>query len=50
MFFLPEPLMPLFYAAIAVTAIDLIEEIIIVFILPEWRTDVKGIYWVMKEK
>lgn len=50
MFFLPEPLMPLFYAAIAVTAIDLIEEIIIVFILPEWQTDVKGIYRVMKEK
>ena len=49
MFFLPEPIMLIFYAAIAVTAIQLIEEIIIVFILPKWRTDVKGIYWVMKE-
>lgn len=48
-FFLNEPVMPLFYAAITVTAIDLIEEIIIVFILPEWRTDVKGIYRVMKD-
>jgi CDP-diacylglycerol--glycerol-3-phosphate 3-phosphatidyltransferase len=47
-FFMPEPTMILFYAAITVTAIDLVEEIIIVFILPEWRTDVKGIYWVRK--
>lgn len=50
MFFMPGPLMFLFYAAIAVTAIDLIEEIIIIFILPEWQTDVKGIYWVMKKR
>jgi phosphatidylglycerophosphate synthase len=50
MFFLPEPLYPLFYLACVITALDLAEEIILVFLLPEWETDVKGIYWVMKKK
>lgn len=49
-FFLPQPTMLLFYAAVIVTAIDLIEEIIIVLMLPKWQADVKGIYWVMNEK
>jgi len=49
-FFLPQPPMLLFYAAVAATAIDLIEEIILVLLLPEWQVDVKGVYWVMKEK
>ena len=30
--------------------IDLIEESILVFLLPQWETDVKGLYWVMKRK
>ncbi len=49
-FFLPQPPLLLFYAAVAVTAIDLIEEIILVLLLPEWKVDIKGIYWAMKEK
>jgi CDP-diacylglycerol--glycerol-3-phosphate 3-phosphatidyltransferase len=49
-FFLPQPPLLLFYAAVAVTAIDLIEEIILVLLLPEWNVDIKGIYWAMKEK
>ena len=49
-FFLPQPPILLFYAAVAATAIDLIEEIILVLLLPEWQVDVKGIYWAMKEK
>jgi CDP-diacylglycerol--glycerol-3-phosphate 3-phosphatidyltransferase len=49
-FFLPEPPEALFYAAVVVTAIDLIEEIILVFMLPKWQVDVKGIYWVLREK
>jgi len=49
-FFLPQPPMLLFYAAVAVTAIDLIEEMILVLLLPEWKVNVKGIYWAMKEK
>jgi len=49
-FFLPQPLMFLFYSAVAITAIQLLEEIILVFILPGWQMDVKGIYWILKKK
>ncbi|MEO8086527.1 MAG: CDP-alcohol phosphatidyltransferase family protein [Bacteroidota bacterium] len=49
-FFLAKPLYSLFYAAALITAIDLIEEIILVILLPEWEANVKGIYWVMKRK
>ena len=49
-FFLPEPPLALFYAAVIITIIDLIEEIILVLILPKWEVNVKGIFWVMKRK
>lgn len=49
-FFLQSPPLWLFYAAIIITAIDLIEEIILVFMLPKWETDVKGLYWVMRRR
>jgi hypothetical protein len=49
-FFRREPPLLLFYTAIAVTAIQLLEEIVLIFLLPEWRTDVKGLYWVKKKK
>lgn len=49
MFFLDEPNYPLFYAASLTTAIELIEEVILVFVIPEWRANVKGLYWVLKE-
>lgn len=48
LFFLPEPLYGLFYAAVILTAIQLIEEIIIILWLPEWETNVKGLYWINK--
>lgn len=48
-FFLPEPPMLLFYSAVAVTALELVEEIILIFMLPKWQTDIKGIYWVVKK-
>ena len=50
LFFLREPIYILFYIAAFVTALDLIEEIILVSLLPEWETDVKGLYWVRKRK
>lgn len=50
MFFLPQPPLPLFYATVFITAIDLVEEIILIFLLPKWKTDVKGIYWVLKKR
>jgi len=49
-FFLEEPVYILFYATAAVTAIELLEEIIIVVMLPQWETDVKGLYWVMRKQ
>ena len=38
-----------FYIAAAITAIDLVEEIILVFVLPKWEANVKGLYWVLKK-
>jgi phosphatidylglycerophosphate synthase len=49
-FLLSEPLYFLFYSAAILTAVDLIEEIILTFLLPKWEANVKGIYWVMKKK
>jgi CDP-diacylglycerol--glycerol-3-phosphate 3-phosphatidyltransferase len=50
LFFLPNPLYKLFYSAVFVTTFELIEEIIITFWLPEWDTDVKGLYWIIKSR
>jgi phosphatidylglycerophosphate synthase len=50
LFFLPEPLEIVFYIAFGVTVIDLVEEIILVMIVPQWKANVKGLYWVMKRK
>ena len=49
-FFLPQPPMLLFYAAFAITAFDLTEEIILVLVLTKWEVDIKGIYWAIKDK
>jgi phosphatidylglycerophosphate synthase len=47
-FFLQEPSVFLFYTAIIITAFDLIEEIVLVLVLPKWCANVKGLYWVLK--
>jgi phosphatidylglycerophosphate synthase len=49
-YWLPQPLYPLFYLVSVVTILDLLEEIILVLIIPQWQTDVEGIYWVMKKR
>lgn len=49
-FLTPEPLYMLFYVAALLTTIDLLEEIILVILLPKWEANVKGLYWVMKRK
>jgi phosphatidylglycerophosphate synthase len=49
-FFVNDMIYPLFYAAYIITLIELIEEIIIVFILPNWKANVKGIYWILKNE
>jgi len=50
LFFLPEPLYVLFYAAAIITGIELSEEILLVYYLPEWKANVKGLFWVLKKK
>lgn len=49
-FLLPEPLYFLFYTAAVVTGIELIEEIILVALLPRWEANVKGLFWVLKRE
>ena len=49
-FFTEEPSLTLFYAATIVTILELTEEIILVRMLPQWQANVKGIYWVLKNK
>jgi len=49
-FFTEEPNLILFYAATIVTMLELIEEIILVSLLPQWKANVKGIYWALKNK
>lgn len=48
LFFFDEPVDWLFYTALAVTAVELVEEIIMVTILPKWKSDVLGIYRALK--
>lgn len=48
--FFAEPVVPLFYAVALLTAIDLLEEAVLVVLLPRWQVNVKGLYWVWKKK
>lgn len=50
LFVFDQPFYWLFYIAITVTAIELVEEIVLVFILKEWRANVKGLWWVLKRR
>ncbi|HYG49442.1 MAG TPA: CDP-alcohol phosphatidyltransferase family protein [Flavobacteriales bacterium] len=49
-FLLDQVNIPLFYLAIVLTAIELIEEIILVWLIPKWKNDVKGLFWVLRKK
>lgn len=42
------PALLLFYVAVIVTGIQLVEEIVLVILLPEWKANVRGLYWVLK--
>jgi phosphatidylglycerophosphate synthase len=48
-FFTDEANLFLFYAAAFITMLELAEEIILVKLLPHWKVNVKGIYWVLKK-
>lgn len=49
LFFTNEPNIYLFYTAAIITMLQLAEEIILVGLLPQWQTNVKGLYWVIKK-
>ncbi|MBL0071048.1 MAG: CDP-alcohol phosphatidyltransferase family protein [Bacteroidetes bacterium] len=40
----------LFYISIGLLIADALEETILIFLLPNWEHDVKGIYWVMRRE
>lgn len=41
---------PLFYSAAFITIVELAEEIIIVWVLPQWKSNVRGLWWVLQKK
>ena len=47
-FFILPPMVWLFYVAVIVTALQLIEEIILIRMLPQWTSNVRGIWWVWR--
>jgi CDP-diacylglycerol--glycerol-3-phosphate 3-phosphatidyltransferase len=49
-FFTGEPNLILFYVAAIITMLELTEEIILVIWLKHWETNVKGIYWLLKNE
>ena len=48
-FFFTPPLW-LFYTMIILSAIELLEENLLIAMFPTWRAHVNGIYWVMRER
>jgi CDP-diacylglycerol--glycerol-3-phosphate 3-phosphatidyltransferase len=45
-----EPVAWIFFVTFGVTIIALLEEIILVILLPDWQTDVKGLPWAIRKK
>jgi phosphatidylglycerophosphate synthase len=41
---------PLLYAAVCVSVAANLEELGLIWLLPSWRTDVRGLYWVLRER
>lgn len=50
LFFLPEPPLTLFYIASAVTILEIVEEMILVVLLPKWKINVHGLFWALKDR
>ena len=48
LFFAPEYV--LFYIMIIIGLLETFEEIILIFMYDEWASDIKGIYWALKDK
>jgi len=49
-FFVTEPPYLLFYICAVATGLDLVEEILLIWVSPVYRLNVKGLYWVLKKK
>jgi phosphatidylglycerophosphate synthase len=49
-FFMDKPSYLLFWASVVITCLDLLEEIILVFVLAKSEANVKGLWWVLKKK
>lgn len=49
-FFFDEITMWLFYSAMIITLVELVEEIVLVFMLREWQTDVRSIVHVLRRR
>jgi CDP-diacylglycerol--glycerol-3-phosphate 3-phosphatidyltransferase len=49
-FFMPAPVYWVFYLMVVLTCIDLLEEVILVIVLSDYRTNVKGLYWMLSKK
>jgi cardiolipin synthase len=49
-FFFPQPVYWLFTLTVVFTGTDLLEEILLILLLPRYRTNVKGWYWLKKDK
>ena len=50
LYFFPEQPALLFKLTVLVACLELVEEIILTILLPQWQADVKGLYWVLKRK
>lgn len=48
MFFTPGPHEKMFYVVSFITALEIIEEILLVVLLPEWKGDVPGLYSILR--
>lgn len=48
LFFNPE--YTLFYVMIAIGLLETIEEITLIFMCNEWASDIKGVYWALRDK
>ena len=40
----------LLYVAVATSVLGNLEELVLLRLLPEWRADVRGAYWVLRER
>ena len=50
MFLFDEPVYWLFYTTALITTLELIEESLIVLVLPDWKTNVRGLFWVLQRE